>query len=67
MVGDSEVILLWAIPSWEQWAAAEKAELIETIGEIVLALPQTLGLFGITEFAEADEDNEDDAEDELAE
>jgi len=26
MVGDSEVFLLWAIPSWEQWAAAEMAE-----------------------------------------
>jgi hypothetical protein len=30
MVGDSEVILLWAIPTWEQWAAAEKAERADT-------------------------------------
>jgi len=30
MVGDSEIFLLWAIPSWEQWAAAEKAELADT-------------------------------------
>ncbi len=26
MVGDSEIFLLWAIPTWEQWAAAEQAE-----------------------------------------
>ena len=26
MTGDSEIFLLWAIPTWEQWAAAEKAE-----------------------------------------
>jgi len=26
MVGDSEIFLLWAIPTWEQWAEAEKAE-----------------------------------------
>jgi hypothetical protein len=26
MVGDSEVFLLWAIPTWERWAEAEKAE-----------------------------------------
>lgn len=30
MVGDSEVIALWAIPSWEQWAAAERAERADT-------------------------------------
>lgn len=30
MAGDSEVILLWAIPTWEQWAAAEKAERADT-------------------------------------
>lgn len=30
MVGDSEVILLWAIPTWEQWAAAESAERADT-------------------------------------
>lgn len=26
MVGDSEIFLLWAIPTWEQWAAAEQDE-----------------------------------------
>ena len=26
MTGDSEIFVLWAIPTWEQWAAAEKAE-----------------------------------------
>ena len=26
MTGNSEIFLLWAIPTWEQWAAAEKAE-----------------------------------------
>ena len=30
MVGDSEIFLLWAIPTWEQWAEAEKAELADT-------------------------------------
>ncbi|HEY0803934.1 MAG TPA: hypothetical protein VGD84_02670, partial [Pseudonocardiaceae bacterium] len=30
MAGDSEVTLLWAIPTWEQWAAAEKAERADT-------------------------------------
>jgi hypothetical protein len=30
MAGDSEVTLLWAIPNWEQWAAAEKAELADS-------------------------------------
>lgn len=38
-----------------------KAELIETIGKIVLAFPQTLGLFGIAGFDETDDD--DDADD----
>ncbi|WP_211247627.1 hypothetical protein [Cryptosporangium arvum] len=26
MTGGSEIFLLWAIPTWEQWAAAEQAE-----------------------------------------
>jgi hypothetical protein len=30
MTGGSEVFLLWAIPTWEQWAAAEKAERADT-------------------------------------
>jgi hypothetical protein len=30
MVGDSEVFTLWAIPTWEQWAQAEKAERADT-------------------------------------
>ena len=38
-----------------------KAELIETIGKIVLAFPQTLGLFGIAGFDETDD--VDDADD----
>ncbi len=38
-----------------------KAELIETIGKIVLAFPQTLRLFGIAGFDETDDD--DDADD----
>ena len=40
--------------------SAEKAELIETIGKIVAAFPQTLGLFGVTGFDEAEDgDGED--------
>ena len=35
----------------------EKTELIETIGKIVLAFPQTLGLFGIAGFGETDDDD----------
>ena len=38
----------------------EKAELIETIGTIVVAFPQTLGLFGIAGFDETDDDDGDD-------
>lgn len=30
MVGDTEVFLLWAIPTWERWAEAEKAERSDT-------------------------------------
>ncbi|MER5181662.1 hypothetical protein ABT009_25445 [Streptomyces sp. NPDC002896] len=30
MVGDSEAILVWAIPTWEQWSEAEKAERADT-------------------------------------
>jgi hypothetical protein len=30
MVGDTEAFLLWTIPTWEQWAAAEKAERADT-------------------------------------
>ncbi|SHN46548.1 NIPSNAP family containing protein [Cryptosporangium aurantiacum] len=30
MTGDSEIFLLWAIPTWEQWASAEKAERADT-------------------------------------
>jgi hypothetical protein len=38
--------------------AREKAELIETIGKIVLAFPQTLDLFGVAGFDEADDDED---------
>lgn len=41
--------------------ARGKTELIETIGKIVLAFPQTLEIFGIAGFDETDED--DDADD----
>jgi repressor LexA len=37
--------------------AREKAELIETIGKIVVAFPQTLGLFGVAGFAESGDDD----------
>ena len=30
MAGDSEVTLLWVIPTWDQWAAAEQAERADT-------------------------------------
>jgi len=30
MTGGSEIFLLWAVPTWEQWAAAEKAERADT-------------------------------------
>lgn len=30
MTGDSEAFLLWAVPTWEQWAEAEKAERADT-------------------------------------
>ena len=35
--------------------AHEKAELIETIGKIVVAFPQTLGVFGVAGFDETDD------------
>jgi hypothetical protein len=35
-----------------------KAELIETIGKIVVAFPQTLGLFGVAGFEESDDDDD---------
>lgn len=38
----------------------EKAELIETVGKIVVAFPQTLGLFGVAGFDEIDDDDGDD-------
>ena len=45
------------------FASVDRTELIETIRKIVIAFPQTLGLFGVTGF---DEDgDEDDAGDEL--
>lgn len=37
--------------------AAEKADLIETIGKIVVACPQALGVLGVAEFTEADDDD----------
>ena len=37
-----------------------KPELIETIGKIVVAFPQTLGLFGVAGFDETDDDGDDD-------
>ena len=47
--------------------SADKATLIETIGEIVVAFPQTLGVFGAAEFAEADDDGaENNSDDESA-
>lgn len=33
MVDDSEVLLLWAIPTWEAWAAFEKAQLTGAFDE----------------------------------
>ncbi|WP_436776532.1 hypothetical protein [Yinghuangia sp. YIM S09857] len=30
MAGDSEVLLLWTIPTWEQWGEAEQAERADT-------------------------------------
>ena len=39
--------------------ARGKAELIETIGKIVVAFPQTLGVFGVAGFDEADDDGND--------
>jgi hypothetical protein len=39
--------------------ASGKAELIETIGKIVVAFPQTLGLFGVAGFDETDDDGDD--------
>ena len=38
--------------------ASEKAELIETIGKIVVAFPQTLDLFGVAGFDETDDDDD---------
>lgn len=40
--------------------AREKAELIETIGKIVAAFPQTLGLFGVAGFDENEDDGDED-------
>jgi hypothetical protein len=40
--------------------ASGKAELIETIGKIVVAFPQTLRLFGVAGFDETDDDDDDD-------
>ncbi len=40
--------------------AREKGELIETIGKIVVAFPQTLGAFGVAGFDETDDDGDDD-------
>ena len=40
--------------------ARGKAELIETIAKIVVAFPQTLGLFGVAGFDETDDDGDDD-------
>jgi hypothetical protein len=40
--------------------ARGKPELIETIGNIVAAFPQTLGLFGVAGFDETDDDGDDD-------
>lgn len=37
----------------------EKAELIETIGKIVLAFPRTLELFGVAGFDETDDDDDE--------
>ncbi len=37
----------------------EKAELIETIGRIVIAYPQTLGFFGVARFDESDHDDDE--------
>lgn len=37
----------------------EKAELIEAIGKIVAAFPQTLGLFGLAGFDDTDDDDDD--------
>jgi hypothetical protein len=39
--------------------ARGKAELIEAIGKIVVAFPQTLGLFGVAGFDETDDDGDD--------
>ena len=39
-----------------------KAELIETIGKIILAFPQTVGLFGVAGFDETDDDDDVDVE-----
>ncbi|MEO7181315.1 MAG: SWIM zinc finger family protein [Gemmatimonadaceae bacterium] len=40
-----------------------KTELIETIGKIVIAFPQTLGLFGVAGFEETDDDDDVELED----
>jgi hypothetical protein len=40
--------------------ASGKAELIEMIGKIVVAFPQTLRLFGVAGFDETDDDDDDD-------
>jgi uncharacterized Zn finger protein len=40
--------------------AREKSELIDTIGKIVVAFPQTLRLFGVAGFDETDDDDDDD-------
>lgn len=40
--------------------SAEKRELIETIGKIVIAFPRTLGLFGVAGFDEGEGDDNDD-------
>jgi hypothetical protein len=39
--------------------ASGKAELIATIGKIVVAFPQTLGMFGVAGFDETDDDGDD--------
>jgi hypothetical protein len=43
-----------------RFEARGKPELIETIGKIVVAFPQTLGLFGVAGFDEADDDGDND-------
>lgn len=40
--------------------SAEKRELIEMIGKIVIAFPRTLGLFGVAGFDEGEGDDDDD-------